>query len=202
MMTMRGNNVHFSRATVHHELIPGHHLEGYMSSRYKTYRSPFQTAFVTEGWALYWELLLWDRGFARSPEDKVGMLFWRMHRCARIIFSLGFHLETMSPKECIDFLVDRVGHERDNATGEVRPLVQRRLRPALPGRLPPRRHAAPRPPSRARRVGQDDRQGVPRRDPQGEPHPVEMIRAVLTKQKLGGDFISSWKFQGPIPPEE
>jgi hypothetical protein len=29
--------------------------------------------------------------------------------------------------------------------------------------------------------------------------PVEMIRATLTKQKLGSDFIPSWKFQGEIP---
>jgi uncharacterized protein (DUF885 family) len=48
------------------------------------------------------------------------MLFWRMHRCARIIFSLKFHLEEMSPQECIEFLVKRVGHERENATAEVR----------------------------------------------------------------------------------
>jgi hypothetical protein len=27
-MTLRGNNIHFSRATVHHELIPGHHTAG------------------------------------------------------------------------------------------------------------------------------------------------------------------------------
>ena len=26
----------------------------------------------------------------------------------------------MTPQQCIDFLVDRVGHERDNATAEVR----------------------------------------------------------------------------------
>ena len=43
-----------------------------------------------------------------------------MHRWARIIFSLGFHLGKMTPEQCIDFLVDRVGHERENATGEVR----------------------------------------------------------------------------------
>ena len=48
------------------------------------------------------------------------MLFWRMHRAARIIFSLSFHLGEMSPQEAIDFLVDRVGHERANATAEVR----------------------------------------------------------------------------------
>jgi len=43
-----------------------------------------------------------------------------MHRCARIIFSLSFHLNKMAPDECIQFLVDRVGFERENAIGEVR----------------------------------------------------------------------------------
>jgi len=120
MMSMRGNNPHFSRATVQHELIPGHHLQGYMTARYKPYRGLFSTPFRGEGWALYWELLLWDRGFAKTPEDKIGMLFWRSHRCARIIFSLSFHLEKMTPQQCIDLLVNRVGHEPENAAGEVR----------------------------------------------------------------------------------
>jgi uncharacterized protein (DUF885 family) len=48
------------------------------------------------------------------------MLFWRMHRAARIIFSLRVHLGTMTPLEAVDFLVNRVGHERANATAEVR----------------------------------------------------------------------------------
>jgi hypothetical protein len=41
-------------------------------------------------------MLLWDQGFNATPEDRVGALFWRMHRSARIIFSLGFHLGTMT----------------------------------------------------------------------------------------------------------
>jgi uncharacterized protein (DUF885 family) len=48
------------------------------------------------------------------------MLFWRMHRCARIIFSLSFHLGQMTADEAVDFLVDRIGHERDNATVEAK----------------------------------------------------------------------------------
>jgi uncharacterized protein (DUF885 family) len=59
-------------------------------------------------------------GFNKTPEQRVGALFWRMHRCARIIFSLKFHMGQWSPREAIDFLVERVGHERDNATAEVR----------------------------------------------------------------------------------
>lgn len=120
MMSMRGNNPHFSRATVQHELIPGHHLQQFMNQRYMTHRRIFRTPFWTEGWALYWEFVLWDRDFPRDAKDKVGMLFWRMHRCARIIFSLNYHLENMTPQECIDLLVDKVGHEPANAEAEVR----------------------------------------------------------------------------------
>ncbi|WP_339697964.1 DUF885 family protein [Algoriphagus aquimarinus] len=120
MMSMRGNNPHFSRATVQHELIPGHHLQQFMNQRNMTHRRMFGTPFWTEGWALYWEFVLWDKGFPRDAKDKVGMLFWRMHRCARIIFSLSYHLENMTPQECIDLLVEKVGHERANAEAEVR----------------------------------------------------------------------------------
>ncbi len=120
LMSMRSNNEHFSRATVHHELIPGHHLQYHMLPRYRPYRQLFSTPFWVEGWALYWEMLLWDLDFAQGPEDRVGMLFWRKHRCARIIFSLSYHLGEMTPEECIDYLVERVGHERSAATAEVR----------------------------------------------------------------------------------
>lgn len=119
MMSMRGNNPHFSRATVHHELIAGHYLQQFMNERVNTYRH-YPTAFWTEGWALYWEMTLWNEGFPQSPEDRIGMLFWRMHRCARIIFSLNYHMGKWNPQQCIDFLVDRVNHERANAEGEVR----------------------------------------------------------------------------------
>ena len=119
MMSMRGNNPHFSRATVQHEMIPGHWLQEFMNEHVNTYRH-YPTPFWMEGWALYWEMTLWNEGFPQSPEDRIGMLFWRMHRCARIIFSLNYHTGKWSPQQCIDFLIDRVGHEKDNAVGEVR----------------------------------------------------------------------------------
>lgn len=120
LMSMRGNNRPMSRSTVFHELIPGHHLQMHMIARHRSYRSLFTTPFWIEGWAFYWEFILWDRGFANTPEEKIGMLFWRMHRCARIVFSLKFHMNQMTPQECIDYLVDKVGHERATAEGEVR----------------------------------------------------------------------------------
>lgn len=117
---LRGNNRHFSRAVVHHELIPGHHLQHWYSQRFNTHREAFGSPFWIEGWALYWELRLYDMGFAATPEDRIGMLFWRSHRAARILFSLGVQSGRMTPDEAVELLVERVGHERENARAEVR----------------------------------------------------------------------------------
>jgi hypothetical protein len=58
--------------------------------------------------------------FKKTPQNWIGMLFWRLHRCALIIFSVRFHMGHVAPQECVDLLVDEVGHERATAKGEVR----------------------------------------------------------------------------------
>jgi len=198
LQSMRGNNKHFAHATVFHELIPGHGFQGFTRARYNTHRSLFSTSFAGEGWALYWETILWDLGFDKTPEDRMGALFWRIHRCARIIFSLSFHLGKMTPQECVDMLVNRVGHERDNAEGEVRrsfegsygPLYQaaymlgglqlRALRRELvdTGKM-------------TNRAFHDAviRQGS---------IPIEILRIILTNQKVTRDYKTNWRFYGPI----
>ena len=123
LQSMRGNNEHFSRIVTPHELVPGHHLQGYMAQRFATQREFASTPFLGEGWSLYWELRLWDLGWGQSPEDRLGMLFWRAHRAARIVVSLKFHLGEMTPQQMIDYLVDRVGHEKAGATSEVRRYI-------------------------------------------------------------------------------
>lgn len=120
LQALRSNNEHFCRATVHHELIPGHWLQQYSQARHRTWRGPFGTPFWMEGWALYWEMRMYELGLWKGPEDKVGMLYWRKHRCARIVFSLNFHLGRWTGPECVEYLIDRVGHERAAAEGEVR----------------------------------------------------------------------------------
>ena len=195
LMGMRGNNKHFARATAFHEVIPGHFLQGFMNDRYHVYRGMFETPFSVEGWALHWEMMLWDQGFTKTPEDRIGALFWRMHRCARIIFSLSFHLGKMSAQECVDFLVDRVGFERENAAGEVRrsfesgyygPLYQvaymlgalqfRALHKELVGG--------------GKMSDRNFHDAILRMNA----IPVEMVRASLTKQPLQAGFVSGWKF--------
>jgi hypothetical protein len=199
MMSMRDNNIPMSRATVFHELIPGHNLQGYYAARFKPYRSVAGgTPFVTEGWSLYWELLMWDLKYQKTPEDRVGALFWHMHRCARIIFSLSFHLGKMTPVECVNMLVERVGFERENAAGEVRrsfggaytPLYQaayllggmqlKSLHDSLvgPGKMTNREFNDA--------VLKENR------------IPIELIRASLTGQKLTRDYKTQWKFAGDL----
>jgi hypothetical protein len=193
MMSMRGNNPHFSRATVHHELIAGHHLQGFMNNRYKTYRN-FETPFWHEGNALYWEFILWDMKFPRSPEDRIGMLFWRMHRCARIIFSMNYHTGQWTPQQCIDFLVDRVGHERANAEGEVRrsftgsygPLYQLAY---MVGGL--QFYALKKELVDTKKMGYKQYHDAILQE---NAMPIELLRAILTNQNVKRDFKTQWRF--------
>jgi uncharacterized protein (DUF885 family) len=194
MMSMRGNNPHFSRATVQHELIPGHHLQQFMNQRYMTHRRLFRTPFWTEGWALYWEFVLWDRDFPRDAKDKVGMLFWRMHRCARIIFSLNYHLGKMTPQECIDLLVNRVGHEYANAEAEVRrsfegsygPLYQIAYMIGALEFYSLRKEMVD--------SGKMDEKAFHDMIMQQNTMPVEILRAKVTGRPLDKNHKASWKF--------
>ncbi|MGE3189867.1 MAG: DUF885 family protein [Vicinamibacterales bacterium] len=198
LMSLRGNNIHFSRSTVFHELNPGHHLQGFMTARYNTHRRAFGTPFWTEGWSLYWEMLLWDQGFPETPENRVGMLFWRMHRCARIIFSLRFHLGEWSPEQCIDFLVDRVGHERANAEAEVRrsfngtypPLYQ--LAYMMGGLQFRALHAE------LVESGRMTNRQFHDTIMKAGSMPVELVRASLMQERLPAGFRTNWKFAGAL----
>src|SRR5258705_7152782 len=201
LMSMRGNNPHFSHATVFHELNPGHHLQGFMLDRYNSHRRLFSTPFWNEGQSLYWEMFLWDTGrFNVSPEDRIGALFWRMHRSARIIFSLNFHLGKMTPDQPIQLLVDTVNFERANAEGEVRrsfggaysPLYQAAY---MIGGLQ----------LRALHAELVDTRKMTEREfhdavLQGGPMPITMVRARLENIALTRSGPPPWRFADALPP--
>jgi Bacterial protein of unknown function (DUF885) len=197
--SMRGNNIAFSRATVHHELIPGHNLQFFIDDRFAPTRgaSLSPTPFYGEGWAVYWEIYLYNHGFPKTPADRVGFLFWRMQRCARIVFSLKFHLGEMSPGQCVDYLVDRVANERDNAAAEVRRSFN--------GQYPPLYQAG-------YLLGayqfiqlhkelvesglMTDRQFHDAILQQGN-RPVTLVRLALSKKELSADMSLDWRFYDP-----
>jgi len=194
MMSMRGNNRPFMRNVVPHELIPGHHLQRFMADRHLPYRGGFSTPFYVEGWSLYWEMRLWDLGYQTTPEDRIGALFWRMHRCARIIVTLKFHLGQMKPDDMVKFLTDRVGHEKFGATSEVRRFIKGDYSPLyqcgymLGGLQLMALH-------RELVVGgkMNEKQFHDSILHLG-PIPIELVRASLTNQPLTREFKTSWKF--------
>lgn len=199
LMSLRGNNPYFSRAVVFHELNPGHHLQGFMSARYNPHRRMFSTPFWNEGQSLYWEMFLWDRDFHVRPEDRLGALAWRMHRSARIVFSLSFHLGKMTPEQCIEYLVDKVPFERANSEAEVRRSFNGSYSPIyqaayMLGGLQLR--ALYKELVMSRKM--TDRQF---HDAilQGGPMPIAMVRARLAKVPLTRDGAAPWRFADELP---
>src|SRR5208337_2970777 len=122
----------------------------------------------------------------------------RMHRCARIIFSLSFHLGEMSPQQSIDFLVERVGFERANATAEVRRSLNHSYEPiyqcaymlgalqfyALHKELV----------DSGKMTNRAFHDALYR---EGN-IPIEMIRLALNGQKVARDYQASWQFYGNL----
>lgn len=195
LMSMRGNGPHLSHATAFHEMIPGHHLQIFMAQRHRPYRGLFDTPFYVEGWAMYWELVFWDRGdFFASAEDRIGTLFWRMHRCARILFSLKFHLGQLTPQECIDLLVDMVGHERATAEGEVRRSLNGNYSPLYQagyflGAM--QLYALRQEVLSSKALGEKEFHD---RVLKANQMPIELLRALLLKKDLGRDYKTQWRF--------
>jgi uncharacterized protein (DUF885 family) len=190
LAVMRGNNRHFTRLVIPHELIPGHHLQGYYAARGP--ERPFWTPFYVEGWALYWEMRLWDMGWAQTPADRIGMLFWRMTRSARVILTLKYHLGRTTPQEMVAFLVDRVGHEKFGARSEVRRFIQAeplyQVGYLIGGRQILALHDEMVGPGKLSERQFHDavlRQGV---------MPIELLRAALLGIPLPKDAKPSWRF--------
>lgn len=199
LMSMRGNNPFFSRATVFHELNPGHHLQGFMTARYNTHRRVFSTPFWNEGQSLYWEMFLWDHDFHVTPEDRLGALAWRMHRSARIVFSLSFHLGKMTPEQAIEYVVDKVPFERANAEGEVRRSFNGSYSPIyqaayMLGGLQLR--ALYKELVMSKKMTDREFHDTVL---QGGPMPIAMVRARMANVKLTRDGASPWRFADDLP---
>lgn len=216
MASLRANSPAFSRSTVLHELLPGHHLQHYYKLRSSPHRGKLadmtsNEPFWTEGWAFYWELLLYDRGYqanvsqphaTNAAENAIGMLFWRLHRAARIIFSLKYHLGQMTAEECVDFLVERVGHERDAAVGEVRrsfsgefsPLYQCAYMIGALQFYELRKELVDRPWKGGSKPKMTEKEFHDRVMQEGA-MPVELLRALLTDGEIrGNDRTPYWRF--------
>lgn len=198
MESMRGNNIPQARATIFHEMLPGHYLQFFMGERYRPYRRIFHTPFWTEGWTFYWEMLLWDTGYDKTPKQKIGALYWYMTRCARIVFNLKFQMGEWTTGKCVHYLVKKAGLEPANAKAEVRRSFGGRYDPLyqlayMVGALQFKalHHELV---DSGKMSNNEFHQEILRQNNM----PIEMVRALLEDTPLEKDYQPYWKFYKEI----
>ena len=87
---------------VHHEGVPGHHLE-HSINRANTTLHPWQRYLCeihcyAEGWAHYSEGLAEELGLLDSPGEQLGMVLGQIWRSVRIVVDLGLHTRRPIPR--------------------------------------------------------------------------------------------------------
>lgn len=88
-------------STVHHEGVPGHHLQ-ITTAMCEPGLHPWQRSMAhvhgyAEGWAHYTERLCDELGLLHDPGERLGMLFGQQWRAARIVIDMGLHLDLPIP---------------------------------------------------------------------------------------------------------
>ncbi len=127
---LRGNNYYWARVVAVHEIYPGHHLQRVISRlKARPMRRNFYTTTLGEGWGLYSEQMMFRLGFFPDDKTTMAMLMMRAWRAARIIIDVSLHLGKMTFDEAVQFLVDNVDMDKENATAEVRRYLGNPTRP-------------------------------------------------------------------------
>ncbi|TCO45264.1 DUF885 domain-containing protein [Actinocrispum wychmicini] len=121
--------------TLHHESLPGHHLQHAIAMTQPLH--PWQRALChvhgyAEGWAHYAEHLADELGLITGPAERLGLLLGRMWRAARVVIDIGLHVgpaipagtgfteaETWTPAVARQFLVDVARLDPTSARFEV-----------------------------------------------------------------------------------
>ena len=103
-----------------HEAYPGHHWHLVMRKRNPSaVRRVFGTPYFTEGWALYAERMMRERGFFTDPIQELCHLNSTLFRAARIIVDTSIHLGEMTHDEAVDFMRTKAGLPEPTAKAEV-----------------------------------------------------------------------------------
>jgi len=89
-------------STIHHEGVPGHHLQIaeqiFRKDRLNRWqRTLCWVAGHGEGWALYAERLMDELGYLQDAGNRLGMLDQQMLHAAEVVIDIGVHLELPIP---------------------------------------------------------------------------------------------------------
>jgi uncharacterized protein (DUF885 family) len=118
---MQGHVVPGIPITAVHEGYPGHHLQISLANRAATkVRRQIWTPVMVEGWALYCEELMGERGFYLDPRTRLLQLKDYLWRSCRVVIDVGLHTGTLSDQEAARLLVDTAKLDPAGAAGEVK----------------------------------------------------------------------------------
>jgi uncharacterized protein (DUF885 family) len=103
-----------------HEAYPGHHWQITWS---KIHASPIRrvlgTPYFTEGWALYAERAMRERGFFADPIQELYHLEATIFRAARIVVDTSLHIGDMSYEQAVEFMTTKLPMPEPTARAEV-----------------------------------------------------------------------------------
>ena len=104
-----------------HEAYPGHHwhLVQRKTASSSRVRNVYGTPYFNEGWALYTERVMRERGFFEDPLHELQHLSATIFRAARIIVDTSLHLGEMTFDEAVAFMRDKAALPEPVAIAEV-----------------------------------------------------------------------------------
>jgi uncharacterized protein (DUF885 family) len=106
--------------TAVHETYPGHHWHLVMrKGNASDVRKVYGTPYFNEGWALYAERAMRERGFFEQPIHELHHLNAALFRAARIVVDTSLHLGEMTVDEAVEFMQDRAAMPEPVARAEV-----------------------------------------------------------------------------------
>jgi len=117
---LSGNSYGSIPTTSVHEAYPGHHWHLVMrKANPSRVRKVYGTPYFNEGWALYSERVMRERGFFVDPIHELQHLNATLFRAARIIVDTSLHLGEMTFEEAVTFMMDKAALPEAVALAEV-----------------------------------------------------------------------------------
>ena len=117
---LAGNSFGGIPTTAVHEAYPGHHWHLTMNRVHsRKLRKIYGTPYFSEGWALYAERVMRERGFFTEPIHELYHLEATIFRAARIIVDTSLHLGEMTFDEAVDFMMKNANLPHPVALAEV-----------------------------------------------------------------------------------
>jgi uncharacterized protein (DUF885 family) len=117
---LSGNSYGSIPTTAVHEAYPGHHWHLVMRKQHPSrVRRVYSTPYFSEGWALYAERVMRERGFFESPLHELQHLNATLFRAARIVVDTSLHLGEMTYEQAVTFMMDKAALPEPVARAEV-----------------------------------------------------------------------------------